>query len=333
LGAPIAGDSSLGSPFPAAAAAAPDASLLESFLESRAAASAVPLAPPLANGVPFGPRIAGAVAGLGSPEDLENEMVQAMADVSYLRTQNEQLRRQTKQLERLVGLRQVGAKAATAQELRGAKLVILLSTAVVGCVLLLTVVACVLHNQSTSKQGASARSPKALGLVGLAHDPDLDGPLKQEVASSTSSSFRLCPCGLCGCCGCCCRGHTAVLLWTFIFIWSGGMAVLWKFGIVQPFIKQMGVYMYLVLFCVCISGIICYEVWSHVRGALAEAYHVLTFIHDKIDDLMQLAGLEPDSPGSRRPRLDNPFGGGAGGEDEGAAPQGTKRAKRKGACC
>jgi len=80
-------------------------------------------------------------------------------------------------------------------------------------------------------------------------------------------------------------------LWLIFVLLDFGFAVMWHFGIVQPFLKQMVVVMYLIAGLSLIVSLIIHEMWLHMRAKVDEAQEVVDFIHDKTDDVLHILGL------------------------------------------
>merc|ERR1719183_527579 len=76
-------------------------------------------------------------------------------------------------------------------------------------------------------------------------------------------------------------------------VWGVGVAVMWHYGIVQPFLKQILVYMYILLGILLLLIIVAVQVYLRLWGTLDQGLEVIDFIHDKVDDLMVVLHLQP----------------------------------------
>lgn len=106
-----------------------------------------------------------------------------------------------------------------------------------------------------------------------------------------AGACRSAPSAICSCLfGC----SPIVLLigWTFFAAWSAMVVVLWHYGILQPYLKQMLVYVYFLFGVGALGGILVLESLSSLTVVVEKAYATVQFIHDKVDDMLEAIGLE-----------------------------------------
>lgn len=90
----------------------------------------------------------------------------------------------------------------------------------------------------------------------------------------------------------CCRWswHSLSWLWGIFFVLDLGFAVMWHYGIVQPFLCQVVVLVYVGIGIFMIVSLAVHEMWLSIRRKMDEAMEVVDFIHDKTDDMLHLMG-------------------------------------------
>jgi len=93
-------------------------------------------------------------------------------------------------------------------------------------------------------------------------------------------------------CFCGCSFPVLIASWVFVACWSAGIVLLWHLGIVQPFLKQILVYVYFVIGIASMAAIVIAESMSHFTALFEQAYATVQFVHDKVDDVLEAIGLD-----------------------------------------
>jgi len=136
---------------------------------------------------------------------------------------------------------------------------------------------------------------------------------------------------------CACSKRTTLYFWMLVIFLDMGFAVLWHYGMIQPFLRQIIVYVYIASAILSIVLLIMYDAWMSMRRKLESGLEIVDFIHDKTDDMLDLLGLQnPEDRERKRHQQED--------EDDLCASEpspDTRRASRKsaggvsrkGACC
>lgn len=90
---------------------------------------------------------------------------------------------------------------------------------------------------------------------------------------------------------CTCSWQTLSQLWVVLLLMELGFAVLWHYGIIQPFLRELVVNFYLAAGACMLLGLLFYQAWLGIRHAIEEVVEVSDYIHDKVDDMLHIFGL------------------------------------------
>mmetsp|Transcript_56174 Transcript_56174/g.162779 ORF Transcript_56174/g.162779 Transcript_56174/m.162779 type:complete len:471 (+) Transcript_56174:169-1581(+) len=113
----------------------------------------------------------------------------------------------------------------------------------------------------------------------------------QDALSQTKFGMRIWYC-LFRCCGVCCVSwETLLQMSSFLVLYAIGFAGLWHYGLIQPFLRQLVVYIYVVAGVLAILMAVLYEIWASVKAALDEAQGAIRYMHDKVDHVSSMIGV------------------------------------------
>jgi len=175
-----------------------------------------------------------------------------------------------------------------------------------GALVLLTAVGCCVASSNRNKQVKFSKGSKGNSDDG---DSPKSGGAFRSCTSAISSIWSItsfCVGAVEFCCGCC-SFRTTMMIFAFLAVWGAGIAVLWHHGIVQPLLQQILVYGYVIFGVLTVIGIVVVELMQTAMVAFRLVHQTVEFLHDKIDDLLDLVGLEKMAP----PELGTPAVGSA----------------------
>jgi len=87
-------------------------------------------------------------------------------------------------------------------------------------------------------------------------------------------------------------------LWFVILFWFTGLAVMWHFGIVQPLLRQLVVFIMLALAVVGFFIIISFEAWARLQKRGHVVLQVLQLFHERIDHVLSALGFREEDVSS-----------------------------------
>jgi len=93
------------------------------------------------------------------------------------------------------------------------------------------------------------------------------------------------------CCCCTCSPEVALRALAFFAFWSLGAAVLWHFGMIQPFLKQIIVYGWVLVGALAVVILWFMEMVAGIKHLVKKAFKTVDYVHDKIDELLDTMGL------------------------------------------
>jgi len=93
-------------------------------------------------------------------------------------------------------------------------------------------------------------------------------------------------------CFCGCSLQTRILFYSCCFLWNLGLAVLWHFGVVQPFLRQLVVFVMIGLAVMAFVILAAVEAWMQLKGRLGTVMVMLEFARRKIDQIMAVLGYK-----------------------------------------
>lgn len=100
------------------------------------------------------------------------------------------------------------------------------------------------------------------------------------------------------CCCCCrtcwCSWETMMHMWCFLVFYMLGAAALWHFGLIQPFLRQIVVYVFVLMGVLAVIMAMMYEIWLGMKKAIDEGRKTIVFVHDKIDNVLAMLGMPQD---------------------------------------
>eukprot|EP00405_Crypthecodinium_cohnii_P032057 CAMPEP_0206516446 /NCGR_PEP_ID=MMETSP0324_2-20121206/63380_1 /ASSEMBLY_ACC=CAM_ASM_000836 /TAXON_ID=2866 /ORGANISM="Crypthecodinium cohnii, Strain Seligo" /LENGTH=446 /DNA_ID=CAMNT_0054009397 /DNA_START=201 /DNA_END=1539 /DNA_ORIENTATION=+ len=93
-------------------------------------------------------------------------------------------------------------------------------------------------------------------------------------------------------CMCCCSPKVALAAWSFAFLWIAVIVVLWKLGVVQPYLKNILLYGYFLFGIGSLVSILIWEYVHRLKNVFRRGYKTVMGFHDKIDDALESIGLK-----------------------------------------
>mmetsp|Transcript_40989 Transcript_40989/g.117764 ORF Transcript_40989/g.117764 Transcript_40989/m.117764 type:complete len:611 (+) Transcript_40989:211-2043(+) len=106
--------------------------------------------------------------------------------------------------------------------------------------------------------------------------------------------FRFC------CCCCSCSVEVVVRCALFFALWGIGAAALWHWGMIQPFLRQIVVYGYVLVGILAVLMMCLMEMTNGIKKMAEKASQSVEYVHDKVDGLAGKFG----SHGDRRKKRD-----------------------------
>lgn len=92
------------------------------------------------------------------------------------------------------------------------------------------------------------------------------------------------------CCGC--SQTTRLVMFAELVVFGIGMAVLWHLGWVQPVLKEVAVYVYIVFGFIAALMLLLIEGWQHIQNMLHRGFKGLDFVHERIDALHRVVRVD-----------------------------------------
>lgn len=219
---------------------------------------------------------------------LREEIRSARIEGAEVSEENQRLRAQEARLHRaLAAVRAAGDGPGSAER----KVVLLSLVGACSATIIVGLVACCFAAAATHP-----RKRPSLGADGGMQGQQRGLQRQQRGCCPFVADHCLCVDGfqswICCCCGCRCSPPTLLASVIFAALWSAGVAVMWHFGIMQPFVKQLVVYLYIMLGMAVVLAIALMEAWNTLGAMFQEVLFVVDWTHRKINEILKRIGLE-----------------------------------------